>query len=106
MPEKRYEIGKYMLVSMVSLIAIVGLSGFITPAPTKWHWPDCEWEKGVIMGKGKEEISCFNDYCYTEYYLVVDYDDEENNTQNETVWVSPLTYLSTNEGDIYNFPIC
>ena len=98
------QISKMMLSLFILFIMVIGPTGFILPAPSKWHWPDCEWYEGAIVEKGTEDVACMGDTCYTEYYFEVQPDD--NNESVKEVWVAPITYMTKDEGDRYEFAIC
>jgi hypothetical protein len=98
------QIGKLLMVCLIVLLGSIGPAGFILPSPSKWHWPDCERLEGAIMEKNYAAESCIGDVCHRQYYFNVQ--PLNNNNSTKQVWVAPITYLSNEVGDDYDYPVC
>jgi len=101
--EQGISFSKFFVILLAILLMGVGISGFVLPAPTKWKMlQDCDIIDGIVIEKTIEEIACAGELCYSEYSVVV----EDSNGDNNTIYVSPARYLVSTEGGRFQGPVC
>lgn len=94
--QKPNDFGVKFMAILITALVCTSVMGFIVPPIWRVDEMNCSIKHGIITDKGLVS-HCMGELCYNEYWVKVD---------NDTVWVSPATYILYGTGDRFDWPVC
>jgi len=99
----KIDFSSFFVVILIVLLTISATGGWFTPHYSHWkEFDDCKLLEGTVVDKGYYSTSCFGEWCYYDYYIVVQ--DEHQN--NHTLHVSPIIFTSHSIGGSFDSFYC
>lgn len=91
-------------VAILIILLVISASGsWFTPHYSHWKdFDDCKLLEGIVVDKGYSAESCLGEFCYYDYYIVV----QDENQDNYTIHISPIIFASHSIGGSFDSFYC